>query len=102
MCKNASILWKNLKRQRERDGKEKIETWEKMKKELKRKHLSAYYHQDIYIKIKNFNQQDLSVEGYSTNFVNLIIKGDLQEAEEICIANYIAGLRFDIAKVIVL
>ena len=31
MCKNASILWKNLKRQRERYGKKNIETWEKMK-----------------------------------------------------------------------
>ena len=26
MCKNASIWWKNLKRQRERDGNKKIET----------------------------------------------------------------------------
>ena len=26
MCKNASIWWKNLKRQRERDGKKNIET----------------------------------------------------------------------------
>ena len=73
-----------------------------MKKELKRKYLYANYHQDIYLKIKNFNQQDLSVEEYSTKFVNLIIKGDLQEAEEICIVCYITSLRFDIAEVIFL
>ena len=47
MCKNASIWWKNMKRQRERDGKKKIETWEKIKKELKKKYLSFNYHQDI-------------------------------------------------------
>ena len=40
------------------------------------------------------------MEEYSTKFLNFIIKGDLQEAEEISIARYIAGLRFDIAKVI--
>ena len=40
------------------------------------------------------------MEEYSTKFVNLIIKGELQEAEEICIAHYIVGLRYDIAKVI--
>ena len=79
MCKNASILWKNLKRQFERDGKEKIETWKKIKKELKRKYLFVDYHQDIYIKIKNFNQQELSVEEYLTKVLNFIIKGDLQE-----------------------
>ena len=49
-CKNASIRWKNLKRQRERDGKKKIETWDKIKKKLKRRYLPTNYHQDIYIK----------------------------------------------------
>ena len=32
MRKNASFWWENLKRQRQRDDKKKIETWEKMKK----------------------------------------------------------------------
>ena len=101
MCKNASIWWKNMKRQRERDGKKKIQTWGKMKKELKRKYLPFNYCQDIYLKIQNFKQRDLSVEEYSAKFVNLIIKGNLQEAEEICIAHhYIAGLRSGIARVI--
>ena len=78
MCRNASIWWKNMKRQRERDGKKKIQTWGKMKKELKRKYLPFNYCQDIYLKIQNFKQRDLSVEEYSAKFVNLIIKGDLQ------------------------
>ena len=30
--KNAYFWWENLKRQHERDGKRKIQTWEKMKK----------------------------------------------------------------------
>ena len=73
-----------------------------MKKELKRKYLSFNYRKDIYLKIHNFKQQDLSVEGYLAKFLNWIIKGDLQEAEEICIAHYIVGLRYDIARVIFL
>ena len=73
-----------------------------MKKELKRKYLSFNYRQDIYLKIQNFKQQDLSVEEYSAKFVNLIIKGDLQEVKEICITHYIVGLRYDIARVIFL
>ena len=42
------------------------------------------------------------MEEYSAKFVNLIIKGDLQEVEEICIAHCIVGLRSDIARVIFL
>ncbi|KAK6945947.1 Retrotransposon gag domain [Dillenia turbinata] len=34
--KHASIWWKNLKRKRAKDGKSRIVTWEKMKKELKK------------------------------------------------------------------
>ena len=102
MCNNASIWWENLKRQRERVGKKNIQTWEKIKKELKRKYLSFNYRKDIYLKIHNFKQQDFSVEEYLAKFVNWIIKGDLQEAEEICIAHYIVGLRNDIARVIFL
>ena len=44
----------------------------------------------------------MSVEEYSAKFVKLIIKGDFQELEEVCIAHYIAGLRSDIARVIFL
>ena len=53
------------------------------------RYLLTNYHQDIYLKFHNFKQQDLSVEDYSAKFVNLIIKGDLQEGEEICIGHYI-------------
>ena len=51
MSKNASFWWENLKRQHERDGKKEFQTWEKMKKELKRKYLPFNYRQDIYLKI---------------------------------------------------
>ena len=102
MCKNASIWLKNMKRQHEGDCKKKIETWENMKKEMKMRYLPTNYHQDIYLKFHNFKQEDLSVEEYSTKFVNLIIKGYLQEVEEICIAYYIVVLRYDIARVIFL
>ena len=74
-----------------------------MKKELKRKYLPFNYRQDIYLKTQNFKQRYLSVEEYSAKFVNLIIEGDLQEAEEICIAHhYTACLRSSIARVIFL
>ena len=51
MCKNVFNWWKNIKRQSERDGKKKIETWEKMKQELKMRYHPTNYHQDIYLKI---------------------------------------------------
>ena len=71
-----------------------------MKKELKRKYLPFHYHQDIFLKIQNLKQQNLTVEEYSAEFENLMVKGDLQEAEEQSIACYLAGLRFEISKTV--
>ena len=100
MRKNASFWWENLKRQCQRDDKKNIETWEKMKKELQRKYLPFHYRQDIFLKIQNLKQQNLIVEEYSAEFENLMIKGDLQEAEEQSIPRYLAGLRFEISKTV--
>ena len=40
------------------------------------------------------------MEEYSAEFENLMIEGDLQEAEEQSIARYLAGLRFEISKIV--
>ena len=40
------------------------------------------------------------MEEYSVEFENLMIKGDLQEAEEQSIARYLVGLRFKISKTV--
>ena len=71
-----------------------------MKKELKRKYLPFHYRQDIFLKIQNLKQQNLIVEEYSADFENLLIKGELQEAEEQSIARYLASLRFKISKTV--
>ena len=73
-----------------------------MKKELKRKYLPFNHRQDIYLKIQNFKQQNFSVEEYSAGFENLMIKGDLQEAEEQSITRYLASMRFEISRAIYL
>ena len=44
-----------------------------MKKELKRKYLPFHYRQDIFLKIQNLKQQNLTVEEYSAEFENLMI-----------------------------
>ena len=66
-----------------------------------KKYLPLNYLRDIYLKIQNFKQRDLSVQEYSAEFENLI-KGDFREAEKQSIARYLAGMRFDIARVIYL
>ena len=63
--RNASFWWENLKKLREREGKCKITTWDKMKKEMKRKYLPIDYKQEIYHKLHNLKQKEHSVDEYT-------------------------------------
>lgn len=98
--KHAFFWWENLKRQRECERRSKIVTWEKMKKELKQEYLPYNYRQDIFLKIHNFRQRDLSVADYTTEFDNLMLKGDISEPEEQSIARYRGGLKYEISNVV--
>lgn len=98
--RNASFWWENLKKLREREGKRKITTWDKMKKELKRKYLPIDYKQEIYHKLHNLKQKELSVDEYTAAFDHLMMQGELVEPEEQSIARYIGGLRYDIANML--
>ncbi|XP_075100162.1 uncharacterized protein LOC142176418 [Nicotiana tabacum] len=96
----ASLWWDNLKREREREGRGKIRTWEKMKRELRRRFLPDMYKQANYLKFRNFRQGDQTVEDYTREFEYLMIKCDAPEPEEQTIARYISGLRRAISDVI--
>jgi len=57
--KHASIWWENLKTKRAREGKSKIKTWEKMRRELSKKFLPSHYYQDSFIQLQNLRQKKL-------------------------------------------
>ncbi|XP_031378325.1 uncharacterized protein LOC116193718 [Punica granatum] len=98
--KHASVWWENLKRRREREGKRRIVTYEKMKWELKKKFLPARYKQDIFSLLYNFKQEELTVEEYTAEFEHLMMKCNIVEPEEQTIARYLGGLRFEIRNVV--
>ena len=97
--KHASIWWENLKRQREREGRSKIKTWDKMRRELRRKFLLEHYRQ-VFIKFHNLKQKSLTVEEYTMEFEELLMKCNIQEPEEQTVARYLGGLNEEIANVI--
>ncbi|KAK0597158.1 hypothetical protein LWI29_022317 [Acer saccharum] len=98
--KHASIWWEHLKKQRTREGKGRIETWEKMRTQLKRKYMPENYRQDSFLKFHNFKQKDLSVEEYTSEFDNQRILCDITEPDKQTIARYLGGLRTDISNIV--
>lgn len=98
--KYASLWWENLRREREREGRRPIRTWEKMKRELRKRFISDNYKQDNYVKFHNFRQFELPVADYTREFEYLMLKCDVVEPEERTIARYLGGLKKEISDVI--
>lgn len=92
MTKYASIWFENLKAHRRRSGKEKIDTWEKLKKKMKEKFLPREYEQEQYIKLTSLMHEDLSVAEYTRDFERLCIVCDMQENGSLKISRYLKGL----------
>jgi len=88
----ASLWWSNLCAKRERQGKGKIWTWEKMKTKLKAHFLPSSDLQDSYSQLHNLTQGNMSVAEYTREFDKLLIKCDLREVEEQTIVRYLGGL----------
>ncbi|CAL2280662.1 unnamed protein product [Prunus armeniaca] len=98
--KHASIWWEHLNKQRVWEGKRRIESWEKMRRELKKKFIPENYRQDCFLKFHNFKQSDVSVEEYTTEFDKLRMLCDIIEPEEQTIARYLGGLRYEIRNIV--
>ncbi|KAK0571257.1 hypothetical protein LWI29_013282 [Acer saccharum] len=98
--KHASNWWEHLKKQRAREGKKRIVTWTKMKKELKKKFVPQHYLQDSFLKFHNFKQRDLSMEEFTAEFDNLRMLCDFDEPEEQTISRYLGGLRTEIRNTV--
>ena len=71
-----------------------------MKRELKRKYLPDMYWQDVFLKLHNFKQKELSAEEHTAEFDHLMMKCDLVEPEEQTIAHFLGGLKLEIGSAI--
>jgi len=77
--KYGSIWWANLVAKRARKGKGKIRTSTKMRDKLKPNSLPSHYLQDNYLILHHLKQETKSVEEYTREFEQLLLKCDLRE-----------------------
>ncbi|XP_022023983.1 uncharacterized protein LOC110924260 [Helianthus annuus] len=57
--KYASLWWEHVQNQRYREGKHKVETWDKMKRLMKAKFLPVNHKQESFLEYHSFKQQSL-------------------------------------------
>lgn len=92
----AAAWWSQLKKSRAREGKNKIVSWDKLQKQLKKNFLPFNYEQILFQKLQSLRQGSRYVEDYATEFFLLLNRIDLQDSEKQLIARFFGGLRQNI------
>nr|XP_043633544.1 uncharacterized protein LOC122604740 [Erigeron canadensis] len=98
--KYASTWWSNTCLKRERAGKDKIQTWPKMKTKMKQKFLSTYYIQKSFSQLHALKQGSGTAEEYSREFEYLLMKCDVPEDDPQTLVRYLEGLEPRVANVV--
>ncbi|KAD0267391.1 hypothetical protein E3N88_44532 [Mikania micrantha] len=98
--KYASTWWFNVCSKREKQGKDKVRTWSKMKKLLKCKFMPSYYVQANFSQLHALKQGSKTAEEYSREFEHLIMKCDVDPDDPQTLVRYLGGLETRIANII--
>ncbi|KAF7149502.1 hypothetical protein RHSIM_Rhsim02G0160700 [Rhododendron simsii] len=89
----AAAWWQQLKQTRERQGKEKIRSWEKLLKHMRASFLPHNYTRSLYQQLQNLRQGSKSVDDYTQEFYQLLARNDLSESQDQLVSRYIGVMR---------
>ncbi|GJS10165.1 reverse transcriptase domain-containing protein [Tanacetum coccineum] len=79
-------------------GKHRVESWDKIKRLMKKKFLPVTHKQDSYVEFHNLKQQTLTVEEFIAEFERVRMRCGIGENEEQTIARFLGSLRTDISE----
>ncbi|VFQ97508.1 unnamed protein product [Cuscuta campestris] len=98
--KYASTWWTNTSTKRRREGKAPVKTWLKMRALMKKKFLPEQYVRDNFARLQQLRQGTRTVEDYTREFEELLMRCDLQEDDSQTLVRYLFGLNTQIANVV--
>jgi len=82
LARYASLWFENVKKQRVREGKRKINLWEKLKSLMNKRFLPESYKQDIYNRLFSLRQNNISVGEYMREFEQPFLRGGIHDPQE--------------------
>ena len=90
---HAASWWNQLKISRTRRGKEKIVSWDKLKKHLRKTFIPYNFECLLFQKFHNIRQDTRSVNDYANEFYQMLTRVDIHDSEDQLVARFVAGLR---------
>ncbi|XP_057545740.1 uncharacterized protein LOC130824737 [Amaranthus tricolor] len=94
----AATWLQGLQRQRQRENRPKIHSWERLRKRLRRKYIPTNYKQQLYTKWSNLRQDPRTVAECMQEGERLTALCEKHEPEERKIGRFLSGLREDLRE----
>ena len=96
----ATVWWDQLVFNMRRNREPVVETWEEMKRVMRKRFVSTYYYRDLYNKLQNLRQGNRSVKEYYKEMKVAMTRAYIEEDREASMARFLAGLNRHIQKVV--
>ena len=77
-----------------------METWEEMKRVMRKRFVPTYYYRELYNKLQNLKQGNRSVEEYYKEMEVSMARANIEEDREATMARFRAGLNREIQNVV--
>ena len=96
----ATVWWDQLVFNMRRNREPVVETWEEMKRVMRKRFVSTYYYQKLYNKLQNLRQGNRSVKEYYKEMKVAMTRANIEEDREATMARFLAGLNRQIQNVV--
>ena len=77
-----------------------METWEEIKRMMRKRFVSTYYYRELYNKLQNLRQGNHSVKEYYKEMKVAMTRANIEEDREATMARFLAGLNKQIQNVV--
>ena len=96
----ATVWWDQLVFNIRRNREPNVETWEEMKRVMRKRFVSTYYYRELYNKLQNLRQGNRSVKEYYKEMKVAMTRANIEEDREATMARFLAGLNRQIQNVV--
>ena len=91
----ALIWWNQLQRERARYKEPLVDSWEEMKRLMRRRFVPSLYQRELHNKLQRLTQGSRSVDEYYKEMEVSIIRANVMEDREATMARFLHGLNND-------
>ena len=96
----ATVWWDQLVFNMRQNRELVVETWEEMKRVIRKRFVSIYYYRELHNKLQNLRQGNRSVEDYYKEMEVTMARTNIEEDREATMPRFLAGLNREIQNVV--